>query len=222
MTRNKSESSLKKKIKEMKKTSKGNAILKLIGWAIFFFALLIFCGISSIITKNMSKPTESIKDTPINKPIENPTKPTNTKNIKDYLLKLSTGDYSYSFEITSHDVKYIFKGTKENNIDTGYKETASGIIKYSIENGSTYQELVDSKVLITNLYENLEPKILNISTLIEILNNLTFEKNESVFKSKDIINDYLITVNENNIENILITSVDYEYNLNFDIKEVKE
>lgn len=222
MARNKNESSLKKKINEMKKTSKGSAILKLIGWIVFFFALLIFCGISSIITKNMPESKKnSTTNTPINKPIDNPTKPSNTKSIKDYFQKLLNNDYSYNFEITSHDVKYIFKGTKENNIDTGYKETPNGIIKHSIENENTYEELVDSKVPITNLYENLEPKILNISTLIEVLNNLTFEKNDSTFKSKDIVNDYIITVNENNIVNIFITSADYEYNLNFDIKEVQ-
>ena len=43
----KKENNLKTKFNEMKKTPKGKAILKLIGWLIFFIIVLVFCLIAS-------------------------------------------------------------------------------------------------------------------------------------------------------------------------------
>ena len=55
--KNKKESELKQKIKELKKTNKGKAILRLIKWCIFFVILFIFLAIASL----MSPKNNSIK-----------------------------------------------------------------------------------------------------------------------------------------------------------------
>lgn len=217
MTPKKNESALKKKIKEMKKTSKGNAILKLIGWVIFFIGLFIFCVIASLITKNRPLENKPITEAPkpeVKEPINDTPSESNTFN--DLIKNLKNSNYTYNYEITSNGIKYVFKGTRKDNTEDGYKESSNGIVKYHIENGYIYEELMDNRVLIDTLYENLESKFLNISSLVETLDELNIEISaEDTYKATDEKNNYIISISNNFIENIVITSSSYEYNLNF-------
>ena len=66
----KKESALKKKIKELKKTSRGKAILRLIKWCIFFLVLFIFLAIASLTQpkNNIHKPNLNEPQEPSNVP----------------------------------------------------------------------------------------------------------------------------------------------------------
>ena len=139
--KNKKESALKQKIKELKKTNKGKAILRLIKWCVFFVILFIFLAIASLMSpKNNSikKPNNEINKPQEEIPKDNWNEETLTiETINEYQEKLNN-DYDYKYEISINKEKYIFSGTKTNNINKGYKESSTGIIKYSIDSTGTY------------------------------------------------------------------------------------
>lgn len=175
----KKESALKKKIKEMKKTTKGTAILKLIGWGIFFFIIFVFWVIASFTYSpskmENAKPDNNITDQEEQKPIID-----KEKEYIKLLEDLERSNYDYKYEITINDSKYIYNGKKENNIEQGYKESNNGIIKYYIDDTGIYEETTTNKIPITNLYENIEEDNLNINKIIEILQDKTFKNSPTV------------------------------------------
>lgn len=227
----KKESNFKKKINEMKKTPKGRAILKLIGWAIFFVALLAFCLISSLIA-----PTTT-NDTPEDKEQEPaPVVDDNIINEQEIIKNLQTNllnsNYDYIYEISINDETYTFEGNKINDIDSGYKTTSSGIIKYYIDSTGIYSEFNNEKTLIDNLYENINVNYLDLNYLFNTVNALEMTEDNCdcvypVYVYKDDINTYKISLKEflnsenNNISSIEVSSNNYNYNLTFRNIEVK-
>lgn len=229
----KRESVLKNKIKEMKKTSRGKAILKLIGWVIFFFIIFIFCVVASLIkTPNSEKANNraNVQDV-----IEQATGDENI-TIPMLLEELLISNYNYEYKITINDATYIFNGKKENNIEQGYKESSNGIIKYYIDDTGIYQETTNEKILIIDLYENIDATYLNLSNIITTIENLELSDTEALevlyptYYAKDNVNSYYVSfvlrVSEenNHVKSIIIKALDnsYEYNLNFDNIEVQQ
>ena len=56
--------------------------------------------------------------------------------VKDFIYyknKFSEGNYNYTYNITIGDSKYIFDGSIVNNVNSGYKESNMGIIKYYLD-----------------------------------------------------------------------------------------
>ena len=229
--KNKKESALKQKIKELKKTNKGKAILRLIKWCIFFVILFIFLAIASL----MSPKNTSIKKTnnEINKPQEEIPKDNwneetlTIETINEYQEKLNN-DYDYKYEISINKEKYIFSGTKTNNINKGYKESNTGIIKYSIDSTGTYMETTTEKILINNLYEGIEENYLNPIYILNIIKELEITRDkecdciEPVYKANDSKNIYRITTSNQNITGIDITALDFSYIYNLDFKNIIE
>ena len=203
--KNKKESALKQKIKELKKTNKGKAILRLIKWCIFFVILFIFLAIASLMSpKNTSikKPNNEINKPQEEIPKDNWNEETLTiETINEYQEKLNN-DYDYKYEISINKEKYIFSGTKTNNINKGYKESNTGIIKYSIDSTGTYMETTTEKTLINNLYEGIEENylnpiyILNIIKELEITRDREYDCIEPVYKANDSKNIYRITTSK--------------------------
>lgn len=229
--KNKKESALKQKIKELKKTNKGKAILRLIKWCIFFVILFIFLAIASLMSpKNTSikKPNNEINKPQEEIPKDNWNEETLTiETINEYQEKLNN-DYDYKYEISINKEKYIFSGTKTNNINKGYKESNTGIIKYSIDSTGTYMETTTEKTLINNLYEGIEENylnpiyILNIIKELEITRDREYDCIEPVYKANDSKNIYRITTSNQNITGIDITALDFSYIYNLDFKNIIE
>lgn len=211
----KSTSAFKKKIKEMKQNSKGKAILRLIKWGIFFLFIMIFCFISSIVTKNRPLEKDNIK-APV---IDNPTKKEDneTKNLNYYLTKLNNSNISYTYKIKINNESYTFKGTKKDTIEEGYKESSSGIIKYYILDDKTYQDVLGEHILISNLYENLEEEYLNFNKLINHLLTLSFTKTDTIFSALNNNMNYVINIENDEIKTIIITGDNLEYSLNYEV-----
>ena len=223
----KKESKLKSKIKELKKTTRGKAILKLIRWGIFFLCLFLFMFISSLISQN-AKPTRN--DIP-KIPEEEPIKIEAKEVVKDLGKKLMESSYHYEFDINIDTNRIIYNGTKDNEKDMGYKESSIGIIKYLIDYTGTY-DITKEKVAITNLYENINIDYLTISKIMNLIENKELTKDLEcdciypVYKTniEDIeisfsLQDELEKEN-NNISSISIESPNFSYHLIFsDIKD---
>lgn len=170
MKRNKEESAFKKKIKELKSTTRGKAILKLIRWGIFFLCLFIFCIIASLISSK----------TP---PAETPNKPaeknefSESEKLSKLEKDLANSSFDYEYNITINNEKIVFKGTKTNEKDSGYKNTNAGSIVYTIDKTGTYEEKVNERIPLTNLYEGLNAEYFDINKLINITNKISFTRN---------------------------------------------
>ena len=183
----KKESKLKKKINEMRQTSKGKAILKLVGWAIFFFILFIFLAKSSMLPQaeteknNIKVPLNNSDDT--NKKVDN----------KDILKKvqndLLTKNYDYTYEIKINEDKYTYEGNKKNNIDKGYKTNMSEIIKYYIDDTGVYRDLGNEKIMIDNLYQEINSNYVNLEYILS-------KSEDEALKQNDFDGDYIFTAND--------------------------
>ena len=94
-----------------------------------------------------------------------------------------------------------------------------GIIKYYLDETGVYQELAGNKVLISNLYENLNSSyfslqdVLNsVSALNPVLNNLS-EVTYPVYEASNGISKYVVEfVNEEKI-NITISEESVTYSI---------
>lgn len=224
----KKENKLKAKIKEMKKTPKGAAIVKLIGWIIFFVFLFIFCFISSLITSVVPPQTKQDEKVPINEPIDEPNTSLDIYNLDINNLisleqKLLNNGYRYEYKININAEKYIFNGNHSANIDTGYKESSTGIIKYYVDLTGAYQETTNEKILISNLYEGLNSNYFDLTYIFGLINTLELTRDLEcdcsypVYKMEDTENIYRISINDNFITAIDIISKNdnYSYNLNY-------
>lgn len=172
---------MKEKIKELKKTSKGKAILRLIKWGIFFCVLFIFLIVMSLITPKNNNVVKPNTKPEIKEPVPE------DKIIPEEILSLSTLNntyislinYDYNYEIIVNDLKYVFKGTKNSLIDTGYKESPEGIIKYVIDSTGIYNETTNSKTPITNLYEGLKEEYFNLEKIFTTLKGIDLKLNHN-------------------------------------------
>lgn len=222
----KEKNKLKKKIKELKSTSRGQAIWRLIKWAIFFFALFIFLIISSLITANRQTKIPSIPDPPIKEETPVPPKIKTLKELANTLLKST---YDYKYEINVNDELYIYNGHKDLTKEVGYKETSSGIIKYYKDETGTYQMLPNENIPLENLYENINSDYIDIEKILAIIDNLEFTLNKTIssktqiYESKDTINNYQYETDNTNLLMIKIFNDNYSYNLVFsNHEEVKK
>lgn len=226
MTKKKKNSKLKLKIMEMKKTPKGLAILKLIGWVIFFVFLFLFCYISSLISSVAPKENNS-PALELNPPIleNNPSLDNENFTMNDLIIleqKLLNNSYHYLYEITINENKYIFNG-EQTSINTGYKETNEGIVKYYIDETGIYQETPTSKIPINNLYENLNSNYFDLTYVFGTINTLELTKDltnaelDSIYKLEDEENIYQIKIANDNIIELKIMSKtnNYIYDINF-------
>lgn len=186
-----------------------NACIKLGLWAVFITVILIVFSLSN--RNNPLKTDENEKDE-----VEVKEKFDTFDNMQDKLLKNS---FDYTFTITSGATKTLFSGTKCNNVDSGYKETENGILKYVIEDGIIYKNNLGNMEVITNLYEGLKEEYLNIETLFKNLKSYIYhiekenDKRTVTYKKEEY--QVKVITNLENIETVEITDGDDTYILNF-------
>lgn len=231
----KPESALKKKIKELKKTTKGKAILKLIKWSIFFIIIFIFLGVSALMPKNNSpvksnnktEEKESINNAETNKEDNWNLETLSLETINKYQEDLNN-IYTYNYEITINNEKYIYSGTKTKIDNKGFKESRNGIIKYYIDNTGTYEETTTDKILINNLYEGLDENylnplyILNVIKALEITRDKECDCIEPVYKANDNKNIYRLNTSNKELISITITALDFSYNYSLTFDNIKK
>lgn len=216
---------LKKTLNELKKTERGRAILKLFKWFIFFLILFIFIFISSFIT-----PKNNTNKVPKKETVPQVTNNTLTldklKNLEQNLLN---SNYKYEFIVTINNNKLVYNGTFNNNINTGYKETNSGIIKYYIDSTGIYHDTMEKKEPLNNLYEGINSNYINLDYIFNTLNKLEFnlnteyKTNNLVYKFADEQNKYYLFLDNKEVLKSSISEIkiiannnSYTYNLTFE------
>lgn len=216
---------MKEKIKELKKTSKGRAIWRLIKWGVFFLILFLFLIISAIIGSSLPKrdltPKPPIHDVGPSQMEEEVL----TKDIlKRKLEELKTGSYTYEYGISIGSERVVFNGNKNDNVKMGYKENKDGILKYYIDEMGIYRETLTEKVLIDNLYEGVNYNYLDFDYLFQMVENLEYVLNKNhncqypLYEMQDGVNKYSfhfgnsVSFKNNYINEISITALNEEYN----------
>lgn len=224
----KKESNFKSKIQELKKTDRGNAILKLTKWGIFFVILFIFIFVTALISPRTNNHNPSKVPTNVSPKVENNT--LTKEKLKTIEQNLLNANYTYKFDININNNRYLYNGTVNNNTNTGFKETKDSVIKYYIDNTGIYHDNLGEKKLITNLYEGVNQNYLDLNYIFNILNNLDFNLKQDhnckkpLYEFKNNENIYHVhfsheNINQSYINEILITSNNnaYSYRLTFEM-----
>ena len=194
------------------KNPRWHSLMVLIIWIV---SLSLLMGVVTII--NEFKPQEKRE----NYKIEETQKGI---NYKEKLQDLLSDEYLMSFIVTKNDNTIKYEGTDHNEVVNGYKEDASGITKYRIENGILYEVILDQVTEIESIYEEINSKFLDRTTLIAyILENeeegiidnketSTYEYNLRYKEEKISIN---VVETKEFIEQITIESENENYQLTF-------
>lgn len=198
---------------------RGKAILKLCMWFVFFLLM----SIAILLTNTFSNSTIPPK---VNEPVNNEQK--KYLNLKEIWNLLSSSNYHYQYQI-HHKItneSTVFQGEKNNDIDTGYRESKIGIIKYRLENGHIYQIFVDNEEEIPKIFESDDENYLNLEKLYLKLEALIPNETISgtmrklIFQNGEEIIEVTTTINQ--IKQIRINTSQKEYNLSFTIENNTE
>ncbi|MCI8466657.1 MAG: hypothetical protein HFI08_00465 [Bacilli bacterium] len=207
-------------IQKMWHDKKGKAIIKLGLWVAFLLLIMLMIPIMNLFNKTTTLP--QINEKPNNDQEK-------YKNINEMWENLLSFNYQYQYQVSDKlsNETILFQGKKVNGIDTGYRESKIGIIKYRIEENHIYQILVDSEEEITFLYEEEDKPFLNLQDLHTKLNY--FIPAETISGTMRTLNyqngDETIEISTtlNEIKKIRINTAQKEYNLLFDtVEQVSE
>lgn len=173
-------------VKELRKTTRGKAIIKLSIWLILFAVIMLTLNIVSMFI-----------------PQNNNSNPVPEKvNIINILNNLSTSNYDFTYNIVTLDNKYLFEGSIYNDMEKGYKETNGNIIKYQIEDNESYQMIGDYYEPISDVYENIDINYLKPNKIVELISDKNYSNNENEYSY--IFDNITITFT---IENKIIYSI---------------
>lgn len=136
----------------------------------------------------------------------------------DMKEKLLNSEYDYKYTINTSLGKTVYTGTKTKENDTGYRENSEGLIKYEINNEGIFQINMDEKVILENLYLDLNENYLNIQKIYDLtkdlIENVNEEQNEISYENENIV--IIFKINEQNILSINIKDNNDDYLLEFD------
>ena len=179
-------------------TEQGRAIIKLSLFGIFALILILIIRIRGEVTSEYF-----VNYSP------------STISYEEKISNLKNNNFDFEYIVTINNNKTIYKGTKENSNESGYKEDGSGIYKYTIEDGIVYKINIDQQEQIYNLYENIDSNYLNVSYVLALIETSTYEKIDNAYIY--YVDDKIIKVsfNDNNITNININYSEGIYDLNF-------
>lgn len=201
----------RQKISELWHTQRGKAALKLVMWGLFFILLLLTISIMNLFSKpnnNIKKPDEIIPEKTF-------------LSLEEIMDSFDNMNYKYNHSVLDLITNEVttYNGERKENIDTGYKESKLGIIKYKIVDQQIYQVLVDSEILNHSIFSEEDFTYLNLSNITTIIEKK--EKTESIngsFKNYEYSFDdkkILIKTTHKNLSSIKITTSVKEYNLTF-------
>lgn len=202
------------KIKQIWNTKRGKALIKLGGWLLFFLLLGSCVAVLGNNNKDFQK-TEHQNEKKNDERIM-------YKDLKSMLEDLQKENIRYEYTITNFITteKISFHGEKIDQIETGYRESKIGIIKYKIVEGKTYQIFVDSEEEIDNLFNPEDMTNLNLENLLEKLNNMNKNeilhdtKREIIYQNEDEVITIKTTTKE--ITEIKINKEEKEYLLQYE------
>lgn len=168
-----------------------HALICLILWAIFITFVFLILG---SFEKNVKTPSN---DNNINEE----EKIITFDEMKEKLLH-NKFEYKYSLYVNGKNILYY--GVKNELNDSGYKEENDKIIRYVIENEKEYQLIMNTKVEVNNLYEDIDKNLIDLNYVFALLDNMNKEIDEvteSLYYSNDELN-IKIKINSDSIESI--------------------
>lgn len=139
-------------------------------------------------------------------------------------------NYAYTYTITKEEEKIQYIGTIKDGVESGYRERIDGITKYSIENDIVYEVLINDKIEIETLYENVEKDFLNPASIYEIIKTIPVSDTDILEEKEQTTYDYhtkieeedlkiIVVTNNIQIKNITIEKMNETYTLVFDFEE---
>ena len=204
-------------LKKCWKNPRWHSLMVLIIWIV---SLTILMGIVSILNQ-FGSPKETVQKEPIQE---------NKNNISyEEMWKLfETNDYAFTYTVSKNEEVIKYEGNVKDGITTGYRERKDGIIRYSIEEGSTYENLMSDRKEIQTLYEYVNANLLNTtylynfikeipandSDIIEENNKTTYEYNTEL--EEDTVK-IVVIISDAQIETITIEKDNETYTLAFDL-----
>lgn len=190
--------------KKLNENARMKAIFKLGIWIIFFIVVFLIATLISLINpKPETKTTSEIN--PIIK-----------------LEKIAKANYEYEYIVNVDDTKITFAGDQYNGIYRGYKETSDGIIKYQHENDHSYQIIGDYYEPIENIYGNINVGFTNLASIIELIRNVEYKKEDNNYIYDMGIRRIMINF-DNKVTNIVISEDSSIYSLTYkNINNVEE
>lgn len=199
------------------------ALMVLMIWILSLALLMGIVYVSSMVMNHEEKEPKIEEKQPVEEKAET------TISYNEKLQRLINGEYEFTYNITKNNGKVQFKGTKTISTIEGYKQDNSGIIKYKIENKKVYQIFIDQVVEITNLYEDIDASLLDLSYVTSLLNqvrenNVIVTEEERI--TKHIYNltegeeelEVIVVENEKSIEEIRISRNNEIYQLQYQEK----
>lgn len=175
-----------------------HALMVLMIWILSLALLMGIVYVSSMVMNPQEKKAEIEEKQPVEENRET------TISYNEKLQRLINGEYEFIYNITKNKEKIRFEGEKQNSVIEGYKQDTSGIVKYKIENKKVYQILIDQVVEITNLYEDIDASLLDLSYVIGLLDQV--EENDIITTEEELTTKhaYNLTQDEEELEIIVV------------------
>lgn len=199
-------------LKKCWKNPRWHSLIVLIIWIV---SLSILMGIVSIMNSiNLQEKRETPKLEEKQKGI----------NYEEKLQKLLSDEYLMSFLVTKNDNTLKYEGTEQNEVTNGYKEDTSGIKKYRIKNGISYEVVLDQVEETEGIYNEITKEFLDRNVLISLLleteeDNVYEKEDNSIYEYNVALNEeifkILVVETKECIEKITIESEYEEYQLTF-------
>ncbi len=176
------------------KHSRWHSLMVLLIWIV---VLTLLMGIVSIINHFSSPKTL---------PIKTETKESSKISYEEMWNYFTSKDYAYTYTITK-DVEIIkYTGTRKDGIDSGYRERTDGITKYSIENGTIYEVLINDKKEIETLYENVDKNYLNPTSVYEMIQTISANDTDILEEQEQTTYEYHTKIDEEDLKIVVITN----------------
>ena len=177
-------------------TNRANSLIKLMAWLAFILIIYLVMAFGL-----KSKPVSSLEEIPEEK-----------ENAEETIHSLLDKDFTYTYHVIIGKEKYIFEGKLLANHEEGYKQNNDGtIIKYEIEDNNVYQVINEEKIIISNLYENMQADFLDYKFINNIIQEHVKTASSSEFKYLDYY--FLVNQDRENSLNITITQDNTIYEL---------
>lgn len=136
------------------------------------------------------------------------------QDMKDYL---KDNNYQYEHIVVFTDgSKTIFKGNVVNDENEGTKETIEKTTKYFIDDTGVYETVLGEKIIVDNLYENLDENLLDNKYVLDLINDkstlITTREGKKEY-------NYTFSIDDNKYEIILRTDNKEIYNVYINYNE---
>lgn len=145
----------KDKFKELWSNEKYKAIIKLGFYFLFIIIVVLFGLISSKLNTNVKKDTMK------------------NKSIVSLLEDKVNNEINYVNTYDDTINKIVYEGKKDQNKNTGVKETSQYILKYVVNDTGQYEDKMGELTLINNLYEGINYNYFDENYLISLISDKT-------------------------------------------------